>query len=445
MKYICISNSGEIDNRAFTLHGGSTKRNDASKIGQWGSGNKYAVAYMLRNDIRFRVFSGEREIVFESRTIHMRDVPMQVIYVDGVETSMTIDAGMDWEAWQVFRELYCNALDEDDHDIEFDIDSDEDPAYGVEGMTCIYVDQSSDVGSVGKNQLNTYFINNREPLVANEHGSLYRLSHNTNINSKIGVELQKFGCVFRNGIRVHERMQSIGFDLPYDIDLPNSQINESRVLTYSVLNDYEFAKFVFSINDVNIVRQILAQYLPEDFYVGLDSVNISDAWKVALNSVNTIATPREKRILTCDEEDNVIFISTSLQRELIEKGVTLKRPVKSDLAFRAYTLDEVELDVITSRRLDKACLTLRKVGIEVHPSDVTVVNFYDGALLGMYDSINKRICMSRSSLNRGSSDVLLTLLEECIHRDTGANDYTRHFQDAALQLSVKLIETLVEN
>ena len=40
MKYLIISNQGEIKEQALTKVGLSTKRNDNGKIGRFGSGNK---------------------------------------------------------------------------------------------------------------------------------------------------------------------------------------------------------------------------------------------------------------------------------------------------------------------------------------------------------------------------------------------------------------------
>ena len=40
MKYLKISNKGEIDPNAFRLRGASTKRNDEMKIGFFGIGLK---------------------------------------------------------------------------------------------------------------------------------------------------------------------------------------------------------------------------------------------------------------------------------------------------------------------------------------------------------------------------------------------------------------------
>ena len=58
--FIKIQNEGEIEKRAFQLIGASTKRDDESKIGFFGSGNKYAIALLLRKNIFFKVYSGKK-------------------------------------------------------------------------------------------------------------------------------------------------------------------------------------------------------------------------------------------------------------------------------------------------------------------------------------------------------------------------------------------------
>ena len=61
-----IINAGEIEPEAFTLMGASTKRGDENMIGRFGSGLKYAICYLIRNDIEFKIFSGKQEIIFDS-------------------------------------------------------------------------------------------------------------------------------------------------------------------------------------------------------------------------------------------------------------------------------------------------------------------------------------------------------------------------------------------
>ena len=80
MNYIRIKNNGIIDAKALHLVGASTKRDDSSKIGQFGSGNKYALAYLLRNNYNVKVFAGTREIEIKSEVEQFRDKEFNVIF-----------------------------------------------------------------------------------------------------------------------------------------------------------------------------------------------------------------------------------------------------------------------------------------------------------------------------------------------------------------------------
>src|SRR6478672_7382653 len=116
MKSILIENNGEVDVLAFTLMGASSKREQEGKIGFFGSGNKYAIANLLRRGIAFKIFSGESEIAVttENQTYREKEFKRIQFEKDGqvFPTSITTDMGPKWETWFIIRELYCNALDE---------------------------------------------------------------------------------------------------------------------------------------------------------------------------------------------------------------------------------------------------------------------------------------------------------------------------------------------
>ena len=97
MKWIKIKNKGMIQPEALHLMGGTTKTNDSTKIGQFGSGNKYALAYLLRNGYSVKIFSGLEEIKIETKSIDFRNNDFEVIYINGERTSITTKMGKDWE------------------------------------------------------------------------------------------------------------------------------------------------------------------------------------------------------------------------------------------------------------------------------------------------------------------------------------------------------------
>lgn len=105
-KYILIQNDGEIESNSFELIGASTKRNDTTKIGFFGSGLKYSIAYMIRNDIGFRIFSGEQELCFSTIPEKLKDQTFDRICINGKPTSYTTTMGPTWtEDWLILREL----------------------------------------------------------------------------------------------------------------------------------------------------------------------------------------------------------------------------------------------------------------------------------------------------------------------------------------------------
>src|SRR5688572_27627437 len=112
MKYLKIKNNGELDIRLVALMGGTTKSQDNYKIGQFGSGLKYTLAYLFRNNIDFKIFTGEKEIQITIERELISGETFEIICIDGNRTSITTKMGLDWKPWMIIRELYSNALDE---------------------------------------------------------------------------------------------------------------------------------------------------------------------------------------------------------------------------------------------------------------------------------------------------------------------------------------------
>ena len=99
--------------------GASSKRGDNTKIGQYGSGNKYSLAYLLRNNYEVTIMAGNFQVFLTTKRKKFRDKEFDIILVDGKETSITTEFGKDWGLGQAIRELYCNAIDEGGHTMEF--------------------------------------------------------------------------------------------------------------------------------------------------------------------------------------------------------------------------------------------------------------------------------------------------------------------------------------
>ena len=207
-----IENKGELDVSSLILLGASTKRTDDSKIGFFGSGNKYAIATLIRMGVGFRIFSGDKEIKITTSGINFRGQTFEQIYIDGQPTSLTTDMGPQWEEWMALREWVSNSLDEGQSNIVTETEN----VSGKDGYTRFFIEHASGIRLVIDNW-NEYFTFDREDVkYENEFGRLYP---QTNIDETM--------VLFRKGIRVYK---SEGTTSLYQYDLNGFGINESRII-----------------------------------------------------------------------------------------------------------------------------------------------------------------------------------------------------------------------
>jgi len=108
---IIFENPGELDIRALRTFGVSVKEH-SNPIGFFGTGLKYAIAVLLREGQSITVLSGKDTYRFSSRETNIRGSSFSIITMNGEELGFTTSLGKTWKLWMAYRELYCNALDE---------------------------------------------------------------------------------------------------------------------------------------------------------------------------------------------------------------------------------------------------------------------------------------------------------------------------------------------
>jgi hypothetical protein len=265
MKIIKITSKGEIDERAFSLLGASSKRDDNTKIGMFGSGLKYSLAYLLRKEIKFKVFSGYREVKFTTEEEIFRDKSFNRIYVNGKETSLTTDMGMDWQHWFVMREIYCNALDESEGSISVEeVDSFEDIT-PIEDFTTFFISVDDDFNTI-INNWDDYFSEKRKDLIF----------HDEEFN-QIYAGGEKV-LIYRKGIRCHSNEATKAL---FHYDMSWIEINESRIIADDYQFRYNLVNFLKTIKDEKVIHRIL--YNVNEYwekYLFWDcSCSFNDSWK----------------------------------------------------------------------------------------------------------------------------------------------------------------------
>lgn len=210
MKYLKIKNNGELDIRLVALMGGTTKSNSKFKIGQFGTGLKYTLAYLFRNNIDFRIFSGDQEIDIGLDYEDINGVNFEIIKIDGHRTSITTQMGLQWDAWMIIRELWCNALDEGGN--EQSLIYKEEDIIGNHDETIFYIQINTEIQKVLDNW-DSYFIHNNEPIFENEDYAIY---HNY---QKESLKL------YKNGVLIYQHPQTKSLFL---YDIKGADINELR-------------------------------------------------------------------------------------------------------------------------------------------------------------------------------------------------------------------------
>lgn len=250
MNYLKITNKGLIEPEDLYLIGSSTKRDDDTKIGMFGSGWKFALAWLMRNDSLPIIMSGQQKIDIDYNVVLHRNTPVKVITIDGRETSLTSEMGMKWTGWMAIREIVSNAIDEGDYKITTVFNPEQ--FTGEDGGTSIYIPLNSELGSVLMNYDN-YFSFERKESYSCEHGRIFFKKEKSKMT------------IYRKGIRCYDTMK----ETKTDFDFNEIDINESRLTS-----DYEIKrgiqKIVRSINCPTVLKKIL-----EDSFLS-DMPNIND-------------------------------------------------------------------------------------------------------------------------------------------------------------------------
>lgn len=171
MRYFKISNKGLLDTRLIFLMGGTTKSNDTTKIGTFGTGLKYAISYMIRNGVDFKLFVGEDEIIFNTESQSIGENDFEEIYCNGKSMNITTHYGHQWVAWEALREIWCNALDEGSAAKKV-ADDRGGKIIGAENMTTFYIQMTKDIADVVNNWGN-YFLNDT-PIYEDEKVAIYK-------------------------------------------------------------------------------------------------------------------------------------------------------------------------------------------------------------------------------------------------------------------------------
>lgn len=421
-KYLKVSNSGIIDPLAFELIGGSTKRGDTSKIGYFGSGLKYSIAYLLRNEIPFVVYAGMDKIEFTTEKRGLRTSEFDAIAINGKVTSLTTQMGIDWELWFAMREIVCNAMDEPGYKIER-VETIE----PVNDVTSFYIEIVPDVLVILK-QWKNYFSEHRTDML-----------YYTTDGFKIFAGDGKNRIVYRKGIQCHMEEENCLFHY----DSPTIEISESRTIRYS---------WNWSSQAVKLLQECTDKKIIETLFMRMGSG--SSVWEKDLSwesNVNRythhwLEVVNNRTLIPCEYEGHYseevakdrakyLVLPKKMCDGLCDRFPEIEYAIGNRKNKELQPFKTVEHTPKTEYLLKDTIKILEEMKY-VLKYPVSIVTFLDKTVLGQADIKEQRILLCTRAFDMGRRRIAEILIEENEHLITELGDETRSFQNHWIRLFI---------
>jgi hypothetical protein len=417
MQYLKIKNDGLLDMRLIYLMGGTTKANDKYKIGQFGTGLKYTLAYLIRNNILFHIFIGGKKIDITSKKEVIRDTEFDIIHINGERTSITSMVGLDWKAWMIVREIWCNALDETGSLAEV-----VENIVPAENSTEFYLQFTGEIKEVYENW-GKYFIHWQEPIQNHSDFSLYT-----------GGESLRF---YKNGVLVKEieHQKSV-----FAYDIKNISINELREFNGSL--SYEIFKLLSKFDRKAV--EIFINNIKGCYEEGMDygwsyCETFNNEWKDAIGEAKFMDYETFEKLSDRNpelKETPIVQVPKGLYSHLVKFFPSISMLRVSDKVNSFYET----FSVVLNERIKKCIDILSAVGYFIDPElKILTGIFGDSYTKGSINFDTKEIHISQDLEALAEIDICYVLVEEMEHYKTGFRDCTREFQTHFLQLYVNSI------
>ena len=387
---IAFSNKGELDMRAVTTFGVSSKDNDQA-IGFFGTGLKYAIAILLRHECEVTIWSGEYRYDFLLEMETFRNDEFATVYMteDGknkVRLPFTTELGKTWDLWMAYREIYCNCMDEGG---SYRSGITEPPSLSGhtlvvvrgEAFEAVHEDRSKYILSLGEEEL----YNNGSVRI------LPRVSNN----------------LFYRTIRAYDLPKPANYT--YDVHA-QMDLSEDRTLKYEYTARRRIAQAIGGCDVTRVIEDALLA--PEEMWEShldfTDCATVSDCFKEVVRR--------------CVKEHPAKVNKTALDKVSIDRNDMLPKE------------STVQLNDVDTLRLQEALDFCDGIGFPASTCPIIVVERLDDGLVGL--AYNGRIYLSRLAFNGGTKYLASTLIEEYIH-------ITYHLKDCTRELQTFLFDTII--
>lgn len=378
-------NPGEIDIRGATVAGLSAKEID-SPIGYFGTGLKYSIACILRWGGEITIYSGLTPHKFTSEVIEFRDKSFAQIHHNGASVGFTTEYGKNWEPWQVFRELYANALDEGG-----DVTPSLSAIAPVAGQTLIEI-----------------WCKELQPIYAERDRIILPAMTYDHTSPQVQVKNQPAPSIYYRGVRVADAPCVLTYNFTSGLDL-----TEDRTVKYSWQLKDKIAQTIQSLSDEEMILSALCANK------GMKEAEI-------VNFPPYYTTSPE-----------FISVAKNLFRTDPRKWEKLEAVIKKH-ASELLTPKPITLSPLRQKMLDRAISFCERMGYSCD-WPVHVANIGD-SVLGEYNQATGTIYISPQVFDQGTKQLVSTLYEELTHAHTGKADCNYDMQTHLFNTIVSLYE-----
>jgi hypothetical protein len=408
---VYFTNPGLLDSRLIVTFGANVKA-DASAIGTFGTGLKYSIATIVRNGGSITVQSGLEVHTFAVDQSVIRGKSFDFITMTTTQANnpanprvqtlaFTTELGKNWKPWMVYRELWSNCKDESG--------------------------QVSTTKSSSSSSVDCTIITIRWPELF--------IAHN---------ERHKF--LLRQSVQPIYADDSLEL---YDTANVSPGVYYRGILVTEANPDLAVSKFTYNI--------LSSQTLTEDRTLSLDSALSTIALHIARNCTNSAMIEAVCNTRRIDENaiersipfDSYYWAFSDLFKITISAIAKDKTKSLSMRSMRALSkLAPIKLHPDTIRLSDmpsthqqmwaKASSAVLAMGYQW--DNIQFAAELQNNALGKYFRQSKAIFISQSAFRAGTKQLVMTLLEECIHAQCGAYDFSREFQEALLVIAVDQYE-----
>ncbi len=442
----------------LTLLGASSSRGLEERIGQFGSGFKYGLALLAREDLleHVKVCLGPAVFTFFREPVSMRDSQGRETWTNKIKMKQqggaTYDlniseafGAIDWtDIGMAVREVISNGLDgAESYDgtyrtfrMKTDVPAEGRKARAEDKLVRIYLPLTEEV----------------EDYVEQVKSRFICLRSNYDKTAKVLAKRAAGPAkIFRKGVQVGE----FGEESLFDYNLSDISLNESRNVAYYEAREksaHAFYEHGSAEQRETFLRRLIVG--SEDLWErswpmyglrpdlpGMDGDKIGEAWQASVRAVF----------------GDAVLVTDDVTKEMVrKKGYT---PLKVSSEFYSFlrgakmpsassVLNEHEMHgkevTAASPQVEKTLTdvweTLSRLRMTQGKEPPKAACFCQNTADGMFGYYKDGTCYIRSDIKDDPGLMLLqTVLEEVSHHVTGATDNSRDFQEFAFKVAAQLL------